>query len=326
MLRSQIAAGKGFVFSLTENHKIVARIYVLAHEARVRLQMRYSDEEYAYMRYQSVTGKKLDLDNPKSFDEKEWWLRLYYRNPLMTQCVDKYKVREYVEEKGLGYILNELYGCYRSSSEIDWDKLPNEFFIKTNHGCGCNFHCKDKSSFPIKKVSKILDKNLRQNYYYQSREWPYKNVEPRIIIEKVITPSDGEELADYRFLCFGGECKYVFVDVDTCKEDGHHSVLAKRNVYTRDFRLLPVRVGRDNFDASRIKKPSNYKQMLLAADRLGGEFPFVRVDLYNVSGRVIFGELTFFHAGNVSSFTPDEFAYELGDCLKLPEKFLEEQG
>lgn len=182
---------KNYVYRLTENNALLDWAYHFLHKCKIHSRRHLQNEEYAQKCYYENTGRKLDLENPKTFDEKLWWLKFHYRNPLMTQCVDKYKVREYVKECGLGDILNELYGVYSNSSEIDYKKLPDKFYIKTNHGCGCNFLCADKTKFPFKKVSGQLDANLKQNYFYESREWPYRDVEPRIIVEKVLEPRGG---------------------------------------------------------------------------------------------------------------------------------------
>lgn len=309
---------KNKIYSLTEKSHLIKNIYVALHNKKVKHRLNLTDEEFAQRYYYDATRRKLNLDHPQSFDEKQWWMKIHYRNPLMTQCVDKYKVREYVKQCGLESILNELYGVYDNSSEIDLDKLPEEFFIKTNHGCACNFWCRNKAEFPIREVSKKLDENLKENYYIQSREWPYKNVEPKIIAEKVLKSEKGEPLVDYRFLCFGGKCQYLFVDIDTCDESGAHKVHAKRNVYTKDFELLPVKVSRENFDPQLVPKPENYDEMIACAEKLSKPFPFVRVDLYNIDGKIVFGELTFYHAGSSSIFEPWSFSDELGKLIELP--------
>lgn len=309
---------KSKVYSLTEKSSLIKKLYVALHNAKVKNRMKLSDEEFAQTYYYSATKRKLNLENPQNFDEKQWWMKIHYRNPLMTQCVDKYLVRDYVKQCGLEHILNELYGAYDNAEQIDWNELPEEFFIKTNHGCGCNFWCQDKSNFPVKEVAKKLNNNLKENYYIQSREWPYKDVKPKIIAEKVLKSKKGEELVDYRFLCFAGKCHYVFVDIDTCADSGEHKVHAKRNVYDRDFKLLPIRVSRENFAADLVKKPGNYDEMVAYAEKLSEPFPFVRVDLYNIDGEIIFGELTFYHAGSSSIFNPWSFSDELGKLIELP--------
>lgn len=307
------------IYAMTEKNFIIKKLYYKLHMLKVKYASRLGDEEFAEWHYYDRTKRHLNLENPKTFDEKLWWLKFHYKNPLMTQCVDKYRVREYVESCGLGYILNELYGAYDSSSEINIEELPNEFFIKTNHGCGCNFWCHDKAKFPIKAVFKKLDKNLKENYYMQSREWPYKDVKPKIIVEKVLKPSGkNAPLLDYRFLCFGGKVQYLFVDIDTCDDDGGHKISAKRNVYDRNFRYLNVRVGRENFPRKYVKKPENYEEMIECAEKLAEPFPFVRVDLYNIDGKIVFGELTFYHAGCASIFEPWSFAETMGDLIELP--------
>ena len=304
------------IYKLTEKSKFVYALYHMIHDLKVLWRRRLSDEEFAQKFYYQNTKGHLNLKNPETFDEKLWWLKYHYHNPLMIECVDKYKVREYVKGCGMEHILNDLYGVYDNADEIVWADLPQEFFLKTNHGCGCNFWCKDKNTFPIKKVSKKLNKNLKENYYYQSREWPYKDVRPRIIAEKVLK---SERLVDYRFLCFSGRVEYLFVDIDTCNDEGGHKVEARRNIYTKDFELLLYKVTRENFPAELVQKPDNYDEMVRCAEKLARNFPFVRVDLYNIDGKIVFGELTFFHAGCSSIFNPREFSFELGKLIELQE-------
>lgn len=304
--------------SATEKNSAAKTAYSFLHSVKRGIYRHYDDETFAQKYYFARTGKRLNLSNPVTFDEKQWWLKLYYRDPLQTVCADKYAVRAYVEECGLGTILNELFGVYSHSSEVDLDGLPDTFFLKTNHGCGSNYRCNSKKSFDWRKISRSLEKSLRGNYYYESREWPYLNVDPKIIAEKVLVPRKGELLADYRFLCFSGKCEYLFIDIDTADEYGAHKVHALRNVYDRDMTLLNVKVSRKPFDASLVPRPANYAEMLSCAEKLAGTFPFVRVDLYNLDGQIRFGEMTFFHAGGTSMISPDTFAVELGEKIILP--------
>jgi hypothetical protein len=292
---------------------------LLAHDIKVARRKHLDDVTFAQKYYYEKTGRILNLDEPKTFDEKLWWLKIHYRNPLQTICADKYGVRDYVNSCGGEKLLNELYAVYESADEIDIKQLPDEFFLKTTHGCGANYRCHNKDTFPFKKVKKKLARNLKQNYYYHSREWPYFNIKPRIIAEKVLKPVNPPELYDYRFLCFGGVCKYVFVDIGTCSPDGHHVPNPKRNVYNSDGNLLNVKVTRDNFVADENVIPDNFIEMRDWAELLSKPFPFVRVDLYSFDGIIRFGEMTFYHAGGVNFIEPENFEYELGNCIKLPE-------
>lgn len=310
---------KNKLHEATEYSKLISALYSYAHDIKVRSRMHLDDVTFAKRFYRSRTGRNLNLEEPKTFDEKQWWMKIHYRHPLMTICADKYRVREYVHECGLENILNKLYGVYETVDEIDYDKLPNEFILKTNHGCGGNFICTDQQQFPKNKTAEILNKKLNENYYYQSREWPYKNIKPCIIAEKLLKNDNGEPLVDYRFLCFHGKCKCIFIDIDTCAEDGRHKLNAKRNVYDGNMNLLNVKVSRENFDPLLITKPADFEEMRTYAEKLSEPFPFCRVDFYYINNKIYFGEMTFYHAGSSSIITPTEFENKLGEWIKLPE-------
>lgn len=274
-----------------------------------------SDEVYFEREYKKVHGKKPDFKNPTSFDEKQLWLKMHYRNPLCTKCSDKYLVREYVKECGLEHILNPLYGVYDSVEKINWDKLPNRFYMKANHTSGCNVRCNDISTFDRKKAEKILSRGMKHDYSLDSREWNYHDIDRKIIAEAIIENKDGSGLIDYRFLCSKGKCEYLFVDIDTADDDGNHRHDARRNVYDKDFNLIDVTVSRPNFDPTLVSKPDNFEEMLKYAEILSGDFPFCRVDFYNIDGKIIFGEITFFHAGGLSKITPREWEVKLGEII-----------
>ena len=293
-------------------------IWRALHLANVTwLKLRYSDEAYFKKVYKRSNGEELDFENPRTFDEKQLWLKMYYRDPKCVICADKYKVREYVESKGLGHILNPLYGVYDKASDIEWDKLSNEFYMKCNHMSGSNVRCNDLKTFDKMKAAKTLTRGLKHDYSLDSREWVYHDIERKIIVEAILESKDKTPLVDYRFLCSNGKCEYMFIDIDTAGEDGSHLAEAKRNVYDRDMNLMDVTVSRPRFDASLVEKPSNFDTMVEYAEKLAGDFPFCRVDLYNIDGNILFGEITFFHAGGLSRITPNEWRYTLGDSIDL---------
>ncbi len=302
---------------LVNQSKLGKEVWYVLHRINVNLMKVYSDEAYFKKTYKKSTGKALNLDNPKTFDEKQLWLKMNYRNPLCTTCSDKYLVREYVKEKGLEHILNPVYGAYDSFDEIEWDKLPDSFYMKANHTSGCNVRCNDKRTLDKKAARKKLNRGMRMNHYYESREWNYRDIDRKIVVEAIL--DDSEPLIDYRFLCCNGKCEYLFIDIDTADETGSHKSDAKRNVYDKDFNLMDIQVSRPRFDPQLVSKPDNFDEMLKYAEILSGDFPFCRVDLYNIKGEILFGEITFFHAGGVSKITPDEWAYKLGDLIALPE-------
>lgn len=287
------------------------------HKMNLAIRNIPSDKVFFSSAYHKNTKKVLDWENPQAFDEKQLWLKMYYRNPLCIQCSDKYLVRSYVEEKGLGGILNPLYAVYDFVDEIEWDKLPDRFYMKTNHGSACNIRCNDITSFDKIAAVRKLRRSMRENYYYESREWNYKDIERKIIVEAIIEPKEPAGLIDYRFLCYHGKCEYLFIDIDTADEKGNHKHDAKRNVYDRNMNLLDLTVSRPRFSPELVKKPENYEDMVRYAETLSGSFPFCRVDLYNVGGRILFGEITFFHAGGLSQITPEEWAYRLGKDIDI---------
>ena len=274
------------------------------------------DQIYAKRYYRKMTGKELPLEHPVTFDEKLWWLKLNYRNPLMTICSDKYLVRNYVKGKGLESILNELYGVYYSVDEIDVSKLPDEFFLKCNHISGGNMKC-DKQHFSLLEVKKRLGVFLKINYYNYSREWNYKNIRPCIIAEKVLKDDSELPFLDYKFMCFSGEPKLLFLDIGVCAEDGSHAEEYYRNIYDMNFEPVDIKETREHYDYNRIKKPANFDFMIECARKLSAPFPHCRVDLYNINGTVVFGEITFFHGGGCNDIQPEKAAIMMGDWIEL---------
>lgn len=305
--------------NLLKQSELGKDIWYILHSCNVFVSRFYSDETYFKRVYKKATGKELDFKNPRTFDERQLWLKMYYRDSKCTECSDKYLVRQYVKECGLEHILNPVHAVYNCVEEIEWDKLPNCFYMKANHMSACNIRCNDLSTFDKRKAEKILRRGLKHNYYYDSREWNYRDIQRKIIVEDIIEGTKKESLVDYRFLCYSGKCEYIFVDIDTADEKGSHRTDAKRNVYDRDMNLLDVMVSRQKFDPNLVEKPQNFDEMLKYAEILSKPFPFCRVDLYNVEGRIIFGEITFFHAGGISHIEPKEWEYKLGEHIPVEE-------
>ncbi|MBR0351145.1 MAG: carbonic anhydrase [Clostridia bacterium] len=275
------------------------------------------DKPMLKIQYSIKTGKKLNLKEPKKFTEKIQWYKLNYKNPILPTCVDKYEVREYVKNKKLGNILNELYGVFDKPEDINIDKLPDKFVLKTtNGGGGLNvFICKDKSKFDFEKVKKELSKAQKNKLISSGREWPYKKIQPRIIAERFIEHSSNEEsLTDYKFYCFNGLPQYLLLI------NGRESK-KKKSIYDIDFNLLKYKY--DDYDRiNDVRKPDNYNEMVKIAAELSKDFPFVRVDLYNTNGKIIFGELTFYPAsGYLEKISPDGFDLELGEKFYLKKYF-----
>ena len=266
-------------------------------------------------RFYNMVGYFPNLDTPKSFNEKLNWLKLYYKDPLMTKCVDKITFKDYIKETlGDGYTV-PLIKVYNSPEEINFEELPNQFVIKSNCGWGGLQVCivKDKNSVNIDNLKAqannwILDWN---NYFYQSFEWDCKDITPKIMVEEYIEQMDGQ-VYDYKFFCYNGEPKNLFVAADRFQNKSF-------NFYDLDWNLLPFTRLYPNSKYP-LKKPKNFNKMVELARKLSKPFPFVRVDLYEIGDKVLVGELTFFPGGGVEPFTPVEWDYKLGEMLKLPEK------
>ncbi|WP_174734428.1 ATP-grasp fold amidoligase family protein [Mesobacillus harenae] len=270
-----------------------------------------SDEEYVQKLYQDAFKKTLDLTNPQTFNEKLQWLKLNYRDSLMTQCADKYGVRQYLEDKGYGYLLNELIAQYESVDDINLEELPDRFVLKGTHGSGWNLivHQKDQINWPVWK--KIMKSWMKQNLYFYGREWVYRDIKPRIICEKYLEDSSGE-LRDYKVFCFNGEPRMIQVDLG--RFSNH-----RRNLYDPQWNLMPFRINYENSETE-VEKPNSLQSMIRIAGELSKDFPHVRADFYDVNGKLYFGELTFFHESGTGKFEPEEYDRIIGDWLTLPPK------
>lgn len=274
--------------------------------------IKYDDRKYLEFVYKERVGEKLNLENPKTFNEKLQWLKLYDRNPKYTKLVDKYEVREFVKETiGEEYSIPCL-GVYNSAEEIDFDKLPNQFVLKTTHDSGTVIICKDKNKFDQKKAIKKLKKSLKRKYYYLWREWPYKNVSPRIIAEKYMQDKNQSTLNDYKFYCFDGKPKMMFIIIDRGQK-------TKANFYDMKFNKLDIQQTYPNFDKN-VEKPKQFEQMIELCKKLSKGIPHVRVDFYIINDKIYFGEMTFFDSAGFDKFTPSKYDEILGNYIKLPNK------
>ncbi len=278
----------------------------------IKLKCRLISDETAIKRhFFKILHRPLDLENPKTFNEKIQWIKLYYRKNIMSRCADKYAVREHVRDVLGDEVLNELYAVYRDVDEIDLDALPDSFVMKVTHGSGQNLIVPDKKAlnWPIEK--KRLNLYMHSNHYLEGREWLYKNIPPRIICERYLQ-QNGHSPVDYKFYCFNGKVKFIQLDLDLFTDH-------KRNMYDTDWQLLPFELTYPNGDKS-IKKPERLDEMLAYAEKLAQPFPFVRVDFYYLEGRIIFGEMTFHPTQGVGRFRPVSYDGYYGDMLVLPAK------
>ena len=278
------------------------------------------DRLMVQLQYKIKLGRKLNLSNPLRYSEKLQWYKLYYRNQLMPECADKASVRDYVKSKGLEEILNESYGTYSSLDEIHWDELPNHFVLKDTLGGGGRsmIFVYDKTKIHFDDIKDKLNSwlNISPNKKNFGREWLYENRKHRIIAEKILINSSSDDLPDYKFFCFDGKvfCSYMMQNYTLHHEDGVLGFLDK------DFHLLKAHRADFKPMIEQPVMPQNYDKMVKIAETLSQGFPHVRIDLYNLQGKIIFGEMTFFNASGYTQFEPDEFDYELGEQFILPLK------
>lgn len=265
------------------------------------------------LQYRIKLKRPLNLSNPQRYTEKIQWYKIHYRNPLMNQCADKYKVRQYVEGKGLGYILNELYQVVESVDDLDFDSLPNKFALKTTNGSETNYFCREKSKADLIAIKKKMNDYMKMPNDFAGREWAYKDSSKLIIAERLMEDDSNPDrsISDYKFLCFKGEPHYIVYDCD--RFSGH-----KRNIYDLHWNNLHIGSDCPPID-QRIPKPENLEEMIQIAKKLSEDFPAVRVDLYNIKGQIIFGELTFYPWSGYVQYTPDSFDYEMGALFPLVE-------
>lgn len=271
-----------------------------------------SDKAYLKQLFKAKMGYELDLKNPKTFNEKLQWLKLYDRRPEYTTMVDKYAAKKYVADIiGEEHIIPTL-GLYDSPDEIDFDALPNQFVLKCTHSSGIgNCICTDKSKLDIEEVKEGLRKGLEDDYYLDEREWPYKNVPRKIICEKYMVDESGYELKDYKFFCFDGEPMALQLISD--RPD------LTVDYYDCSFNHLPITKYHHYPNSKKeYKKPISFERMIEIAKTLSKNIPFVRIDLYDIFGDVYFGEFTFFPGGGIQRFEPEEWDYTFGHWLKLP--------
>ena len=274
-----------------------------------------SDERYLRIAYKARLGKKLNLKNPLTYNEKLQWLKLYNRRPEYTQLVDKYEVKPIIAKIiGDDYIIPTI-GVWDSFDDIDFNQLPQQFVLKCTHDSGGLVVCKDKSTLNIEKAKKRIDRCLKHSFFYAMREWPYKDVEPRIIAEQYMEDDQTHELRDYKFFCFDGQVKALFIATERMKQGEE----TKFDFFDENFNHLPFTNGHPNAEVL-PDKPVRFEEMKEIAAKLSKGIPHVRVDLYEVNGKVYFGEMTFFHWSGMTEFKPEEWDYRFGSWIKLPSR------
>ena len=273
------------------------------------------DKPYIKMKFRASMGTKLDLENPKTFGEKLQWLKLYYRRPDYPRLVDKYEAKIAVAEIiGEEHIIPTL-GVWDRVEDIDFDALPDQFVLKCTHDCGGLVICKDKSKLDIEAAKAKIRKSLKANYYYVGREDPYKHIKPRVIAEKYMLDEKTSDLRDYKFYCFDGKAKALFVAADRHIEGKECTF----DFYDINWEHLDMHQRQQNA-INGVEKPETFDKMVAIAEKLSQGMPHVRVDLYEVNGQNYFGEMTFYTWGGYIEFVPPERDEIMGSYIKLPEK------
>lgn len=266
-----------------------------------------SDEAYLKRTFKACFGYVPDLENPRTFNEKLQWLKLHDRKDIYTTMVDKYEAKKYV-----GHVIGEKYviptlGVWDHFDDIDFSKLPMSFVLKCTHDSGSVVLVRDKNHWDKDAAKKLLERGLSRNYYWYGREWPYKNVKPRILAEEMVDMNP----VDYKWICLKGEPEVLCMCMDRQKGD------LTFNYYDMNFNLLPFEWVHPNIKTGGVKRPENFDEMKKLAQKLSKGIPEVRVDFYDINGQVYFGELTFYHQSGFAPFSPEEWDLKLGKLLDL---------
>lgn len=271
-----------------------------------------SDEALIKLIFRARMGYKLNLEKPKTFNEKIQWLKLFDRRPEYTELVDKATVKDFVSDRiGKEYVVPQL-GIWSRFDDIDFDDLPNQFVLKTTHDSGSVIICKDKSIFNYGEAREKLNRSLQRDFYLRGREWPYKNVPRRIIAEKYLEDIETGDARDYKFFCFNGKAELLFVASDRQSD-------TRFDFYDLEFKHLPIVNGHPNSEKI-INKPKTFDDMIRLSEKLSSGIPHVRVDFYEINNKLYFGEMTFFHYSGFTPFEPEIWDRKIGDLLVLPEK------
>lgn len=289
------------------------KIYFISLLGRVLRGSIWADKIYLSILFRYRLKRKLDFKNPKTYNEKLQWMKIYDKNPLYSKLADKYEVRKYIANKiGEEYLI-PLIGVWNSFDEIDFDKMPNEFILKCTHDSGSVIICTDKNSFDKKKARKKFNHWMKRNYYINTREWPYKDIEPKIIAEKLIGEK-GKAPIDYKFYCFNGVVDCVMLCLD--RESGNTNFC----YLSRGWKKLPY--AKDEFDTCKDKiiyKPKSIDKMFELAEKLCKPFKSVRIDMYFEDDKIYFGEITFFNQSGFDADLASDIDEKWGNMINLKE-------
>lgn len=293
------------IITLIKSPKLL--LYTLDNKNIIRM----NDKDYIKIQFKKRMGYDIDFNNLNTFNEKLQYLKLYNRKDIYTKMVDKYEVKEYVKDKiGSDYIIKTL-GIYNKFNEIDFNSLPNKFVIKCTHDSGGLVICKDKNKLDLKSTKEKIEDSLKRNFFYSRREWPYKNVKPRIIIEEFMEEKGKNGLEDYKIFCFNGKPEFTLV----CSN--RNGKFKNTNFYDNKWNLLEFTREKHDNNKEGINKPKNFDKMLELAKTLSKDIPFVRVDFYEINNKLYFGELTFFPSGGYEGFRPKEYDKIIGSKLDI---------
>ena len=287
--------------------------YIIYRRLHSSYGKKMNDEDYVKKMFKLKMGYELDLNNPLTFNEKLQWLKLYNQKSEYTAMVDKYSSKEIVSKKIGDKYIAKPYGVWDSVDEIYWELLPKQFVLKTTHDCGGVIVCKDKEKLNLNKCKKFLQKHMKREYFYHCREWPYKNVVPRIMAEEFLQDKDRAVLPVYKIFCFAGEPKII----QTIQND--KQINETIDYFDADWNALDLKQNYPN-SKTPLPKPEKLDEMLSIARTLSTDTSFIRVDLYTVNEEIYFSEFTFFSDAGFASFSPKEWDEKLGELIKLPDK------
>ncbi len=285
-------------------------LYKIRRKGQVLAYKIFSNEFLSKIYYHKVMGKNLNLENPQTFNEKLQWLKLYYypKNDLVVKCTDKFDVRNYITDKGYSHLLTPLLGSWNNANEINYNDLPNKFVLKCNHGCAYNIVCNDKEKINIKKTNKKINKWLKEDFGAFNIETHYSKIKDRkVICEEFL----GENITDYKFFCFNGEPKFIYVS---------NNLINDRQAQIGFFNLdgTKMEIKRDDYkDISNVKFPTFFDEMICVSKDLCKDFPFVRVDFFLSNNRYYFAELTFTPSACMMPFNPEIYDYKMGGMLDI---------
>lgn len=273
------------------------------------------DKVFLRYKYYRIMKKWLSFNNPKTFNEKIQWLKVYDRNEIYTNFVDKYEVRKFISKEFGDKYLIPLINVYDNVEEVNFNDLPKQFVLKCTHDSGGIVICKDKDLLNIDNAKKLLQNFIDRNYFYEWREWPYKNIKPRIICEKYMIDEKQQDIMDYKLMCFNGKVKCILVCSNRDSVQG-----VNMNFYDIFWNEMDLTRPKHKPKNGKIKKPINLEKMITMAEKIASEKPFIRVDFYEINEQLYFGEITLYPGAGFEKFSPEEYDNILGSWIELPNK------